>query len=136
MFWKWSHPLPGSRAFTKYVNTDPRINTDALKRYHDPLPIAPDEQNALWFKWYREFQMEPSIKQVHREYLFARDYAGISLLLVLGLGTLAFRQMESVTLATTYVAILLVQYLLVCRASRTHGVRFVTSVLACKASGG
>ena len=24
VFWKWSHPLPGSRAFTKYVNTDPR----------------------------------------------------------------------------------------------------------------
>lgn len=135
VFWNWLHPLPGSRAFTKYASMDSRIDRDALQQHQDPLPTEPDKQNALWFKWYREFQNEPGVKQVHREYLFTRDYTGISFLLILGLGPLALWQMESVKIVAIYVTILVVQYLLVRRAAHNHGVRFVASVLAYKASG-
>ena len=134
VFWKWKHPLPGNRAFTEYMSTDSRIDKEALRKHHDPLPTDRDKQNALWFKWYREFQNEASILQVHREYLFTRDYTGISFLLVIGFGFLAFWQMESFNVASTYLVILLLQYFLVRRAACNHGIRFVTSVLAYKAS--
>ena len=134
VFWRWSHPLPGSRAFTEYAKTDSRINADALRKHQEPLPTEPDEQNALWFKWYREFQNEPGVKQVHREYLFTRDWAGISFLIILLLGPLALWQMESIRVAVIYLAVLLAQYLLVRRAARNHGIRFVASVIAYKAS--
>ena len=134
VFWKWRHPLPGSRAFTEYASTDPRIDSDALRKYQDPLPTEPMRQNALWFKWYQECRNEPSILRVHREYLFTRDYATISFLLLFGFGPLALWQMESINVAGTYVGILVVQYLLVCRAARNHGIRFVTSAMAHKTS--
>lgn len=134
VFWNWKHPLPGSRAFTEYIQKDPRIDVEKLKAFADPLPEAPEKQNALWFKWYREFQNEPGIKQVHREYLFTRDYAGISFLSVVGLGALAFWQFEEPKIALMYLVILLLQYFFVRRAARNHGSRFVSSVLAYKAS--
>ncbi len=132
VFWKWSHPLPGSRAFSEYSATDTRIDTDALRKYQDPLPSEPDKQNALWFKWYREFQNEPGILQAHREYLFTRDWAGISVLAILLLGPLAYWQFGNLQAWGIYIAILLAQYFLVRRAARNHGVRFVASVLSYK----
>ena len=134
VFWKWSHPLPGSCAFTEYVSMDSRIDSDSLRNHQGPLPTEPEKQNALWFKWYREFRNELGILQVHREYLFTRDYANISFLVILGLGPLALWQMEGIKVVGTYLIILLAQYLLVRRAARNHGIRFVTSVLAYKAS--
>lgn len=134
VFWKWTHPLPGSRAFTEYINTDARIDKETLKKHHSPFPVGPDEQNALWFKWYREFQNEPSIKQVHREYLFTRDYTSIAFLLAITLGPLAFWQMDSAQLAGLYLVFPFGQYSAVRVAARNHGIRFVASVLAYKSS--
>jgi hypothetical protein len=134
VFWTWSHPLPASRAFSHYATTDSRIDAGALKKHQNPLPTEPDQQNALWFKWYREFQEEAGVKQVHREYLFTRDWAGIVFLMIFGLGALALWQMASIKVASIYVGILVGQYLLVRRAAKNHGIRFVASILAYKAS--
>lgn len=134
VFWKWSHPLPGCRAFTEHLDTDSRIDKDALQKYQAPLPTDPDKQNALWYKWYKEFEDAPAVKQANRKYLFTRDYAGISFVLIISFGPLALWQMASVGIAGIYFSILLAQYLLVRQAARNHGVRLVTSVLAHKAS--
>ena len=134
VFWRRSHPLPGSRAFTEYMHTDSRIDVTALQQYMDPLPTEPGTQNALWYRWYREVEEDTRIRQVHREYLFTRDYAGIAALLAGSLGFLSFWQLESMTIAGFYGVALLAQYLVVRRAAYNHGVRFVTTVLASKAS--
>ena len=132
VFWRWSNPLPGSRAFTEYASTDPRIDANVLLTFQNPLPTTPEEQNALWYKWYREYREEASIRQVHREYLFSRDYTGLSFILLIGLTPVAFWQVSSIGVATAYTVVLLLQYVVVRRAARNHGERFVTSVLACK----
>lgn len=134
IFWNWSNPLPGSRAFSEYMDRDSRIDGSHLREQYGPLPLEPDKQNALWFKWYREYQNEPGIKQVHREYLFTRDYACTALILAIGLGCLGLWQIESPTTSIAYIGILAAQYILVRRAAFNHGVRFVCSVLAYKAS--
>lgn len=33
VFWRWEHPLPGSRAFTVYIKKDPRIIALDLPRF-------------------------------------------------------------------------------------------------------
>ncbi|MYA95353.1 MAG: hypothetical protein F4X91_02960 [Nitrospinae bacterium] len=134
VFWKWRHPLPGSRAFTECASMDLRIDMDALLNYQDPLPTDPEKQNALWFKWYRGLQNEPGIEQAHREYLFTRDYTSISFLLIVGLGSLGLWEIEDIQIASIYLFSLVAQYFLARRAARNHGVRFVGSVLAYKAS--
>ena len=132
VFWRWSHPLPGSRAFSKHMHEDDRVDEDALRRHKDPLPTDPAQQNKLWYRWYRDVETDTRIRQVHGQYLFTRDYAGIAVLLALALGPLSFWQLESMRIAGVYCAFLVVQYLLARRAARNHGIRFVTSVLATK----
>ena len=135
VFWRWAHPLPGSRAFTKYMKTDSRVDVEALRRYQDPLPTDPSKQNTLWYRWYREVEGDIRIRQVHGQYLLTRDYTGIAILLLGSLGPLSFWQLESTVIAVLYSSALLGQYLLARRAAYNHGIRFVTSVLATKGGG-
>jgi hypothetical protein len=134
VFWRWNNPLPGSRAFSHIIRQDTRIDLTALQTAAGTLPTDPGEQNRLWFKWYREFQNEPGILQVHREYLFTRDWAGLAILLGLALVPLAFWQMERVQ-AWIMLTIIVVEYLLVRRSAKNHGERFVASVMANKSAG-
>jgi len=134
VFWRWSYPLPGCRAFSEYIHTDSRIDKSTIQRLHNLLPTLPYEQNALWYKWYREFQNEPSVIQVHREYLFTRDYAGLSFLMIIGLWPLSIWQYSSLSTIYMYLGVLVLQYLLVRWAARNHGIRFVTTVLSIKAA--
>lgn len=133
VFWRWRHPLPGCFAFTKYVASDPRIDSQALNQIDGSLPTDPEDQNRLWFKWYREFQNEPSVLQVHREFLFTRDWASLLVLMAVGLVPLGYWQM-GVAGGSIFAGLILIQYILVMIAARNHGVRFVTNVLACKSS--
>jgi len=133
VFWRWKHPLPGSYAFTNLMNADSRIDPDALLNFANPLPTDPVNQNRLWFKWYREFQEETSIKQAHREYLFARDWTGLAFLFLIFLLPLAAFQMTKFQVGILSI-ILLTQYFLVSQSARLHGTRFVASVLAYKSA--
>lgn len=133
VFWRWNHPLPGSYAFTEVATKDTRIDPEALEQTFGTLPTDPAQQNRLWFKWYREFQDEVGISQVHREYLFTRDWAGLAVLLAIALTPLAFWQMTDPR-AWLFTAVLVAQYLLVRRSAKNHGERFVASVLANKSA--
>ena len=133
VFWRWKHPLPGSYAFTKVAGKDTRVDPDALENAFGPLPTDPAQQNRLWFKWYREYQDEVGISQVHREYLFTRDWTGLVLLLCVALIPLAFWQMID-THAWLFTGFLVIQYFVVRRSAKIHGERFVASVLANKSA--
>jgi hypothetical protein len=135
VFGRWRNPLPGSRAFTTYLSQDPRINVARLSETYGPFPTDPRQQNAKWYALYKSVESDPSVVQVHREFLFARDYACLSAMMLIVLIPIAFPVFPSRAIAMTYGAILLAQLLLVARAARHHGVRFVTTVLAIKGAG-
>ena len=92
VFLRWNNPLPGSEAFSKHIKCDPRIDVKALEKSHEPFPSDPDEQNALWYKLYKSVESEPAVLQVHRAFLFARDYTSLSLIVGAVLGVVAFVQ--------------------------------------------
>jgi len=77
---------------------------------------------------------DSAVKQVHKSYLFTRDYSVFAVMLLLVLGPLAFFQFQSSTIALIYVGVLLLQFGLAVRAARVHGCRFVTTVLARKSA--
>lgn len=134
IFWRWTDPLPGSEAFSRLAAADPRVDMAALGAAFGPFPTTAKDQNALWFKLYKTVGDDPSVSHAHKEFLLTRDYAVLSLFMLLGLGGLAFYEMPLNT-ALIYSAGLVGQYLLVRRAARTHGHRFVTTVLALKGAG-
>ena len=135
IFLRWHNPLPASRAFSFYATRDSRIDLERLTYLFGPFPTDPQQQNAKWYALYKSVEPDPSVSQVHREFLFTRDYGCLSLLIGLVLGSLAFFSASSRAVAIAYGVVLLVQFLLVSRAARQHGERFVTTVLALKAAG-
>ena len=134
VFLRWRDPLPGSEAFTKHAPADPRVDLAALTAAIGPLPVTPRDQNALWYKLYKSVASDPAVGQVHRAFLFTRDYACLALFAFVILGIAGFAQIPSARTAFGWLALLAVQFLLARRAARTHGVRFVTTVLALKSA--
>lgn len=135
VFFRWRDPLPGAEAFTRHAQDDPRVDLAALQTACGPLPVTPREQNALWYRLYKSVEADPSVTQVHRAFLFTRDYACLGLCMCVVLGVAGFVQIPSTRTALGYFALLVAQFLLARRAARNHGVRFVTTVLALKSAG-
>lgn len=135
VFGRWRHPLPGSEAFTKHLRADPRIRAERLEQLFGPLPSDPQDQNSLWYEFLKSVETEPAVWQAHREFLFARDYSFLSLLMLLTFGTGGFFLISTLQVSLIYAALLVLQSLLTIRAARSYGRRLVTSVLALKAAG-
>lgn len=130
VFWRWRDPLPGCEAFSRHAGSDSRIDLTAIERAHGPLPTDPKQQNALWYRLYRLVGGEPAVTQVHRSFLFARDYTCISALILIVLGPIGLFEIPSLRTALIYIAMLGTQYIVARQAARNHGCRFVTTVLA------
>lgn len=130
VFWRWHNPLPGCRAFTELIGTDPRIDVPALKRKLGEFPQDPKAQNALWYRLYKEQSADMKITEAHRIYLLTRDMTAISALFVIlfSIGVVV----GSVNWKTPvlYTAGLIAQYFLIASAARNYGKRFVLNVLA------
>ena len=134
VFWRWNDPLPGSRAFTEVGPNDPRLDMTDLRRVLGELPVDPKAQNALWYKLSKRVEEVPMVLDVHRLFLFARDYACLSILFVLSLGPLAVWQLNRSAPSLIYWLLLLVQYLLARNAAANTGRRLVATVLAAHVS--
>jgi hypothetical protein len=132
IFWRWRNPLPGSRAFSKYGPRDSRVDMNRLRSIVGTLPVEPEEQNRVWYQQlYKKVKDELSVVQAHKRYLFYRDYAAISFLLAIVLPIICLWQHTPTPSVTIYTAIMVVQFLVICNAGRTSGIRFVTTVMAC-----
>ena len=74
----WKRPRPGSRAFSHYMNKDSTIDKLSIREKFDPLPVIPDQQNALWAGWLHEFENDARVRHTYGMYLFARDWSLIT----------------------------------------------------------
>jgi hypothetical protein len=132
VFWRWTNPLPGSRAFERaYLDADHRIAVDKLKAHLDgKFPRAAKEQNATWYRLYKTVQTEPEVAGTHYEYLLFRDLAWFTFVLgVLATITLMVNPIRRPELLA-YAGVAVVLYALFARAAFVRGHRFVRTVLA------
>ena len=135
VFWHWKHPLPGSRAFSVHANRDPRIDPVALQRLLGEIPSDEGEQNSAWYRMYKTVDSDDSVITAHKDYLFTKDYACLSVLMLVGLGGLGLMQMYNFWQVILYLGALAAQYLVVRFVAANYGRRFVTTVLALKSAG-
>jgi hypothetical protein len=129
VFWRWKNPLPGCRAFTVLMHTDPRIDVDALKAKHGSLPRSPKDQNVLWFQIYKKHAGSLTVSEGHRLYLLSRDMASISAVFAIAFSICAVFSSIQKEMAFFYFAFLLMQYLILSTSARNYGNRFVLNVL-------
>ena len=128
--WRLRHSLPGCRAFSCYMQGNPRIDPDVISERWGPLPEDPNAQNRLWYKIYRQHDQEASVKDAHQSYLLTRDLTALSVVFLLTFGPAAFVVAQDMLTAAYYVAALAALFLLASQAGRNYGGRLVTNVLA------
>ncbi|MGA2271584.1 MAG: hypothetical protein ABSH44_24230 [Bryobacteraceae bacterium] len=135
VFLRWRNALPGHRAFSEHAGADPRIDLAALAKLHGSgFPSDPVDQNRAWYRIYKTVEKEPSIHQVHRDFLLLRDYTGLCALFIVLYGSAGLYAIPSRKVGLLYVALLILQYVVVRQAASNYGIRFVTTVLAQKAA--
>jgi hypothetical protein len=130
IFMRRRDPLPGCRAFTHYAQQDARIDTQRLTQIVVNLPSEPREQNATWYRLYRAVQEDPAVIDAHRQFLFARDYATMMVMLALALLPLAVFLSDGARPVLVLGALFLIQTAIAIRAARVNGERLVCNVLA------
>ena len=135
VFLRWTHALPGHRAFTTHAPADPRIDLDRLKKaLGNKLPKNPEAENKAWYRIFKEVEVAPEVQHIHREFLFMRDYAGFSALFLVGFGVAALVLVQSWKVALIYCFVLLLQFIVVRHVAAIYGVRFVCTALAVKSA--
>ncbi|HTV54998.1 MAG TPA: hypothetical protein VMI06_08775 [Terriglobia bacterium] len=133
VFLRWHHALPGHRAFSEHAVRDPRIDVAALEKIcGGKLPTNPLEQNRTWYQMYKSIENDPAVRQAHRDYLFMRDYAGLSTVFIILYGAVGMLIIPSMRVGLMYLVVLAAQFVLVRQAACNYGARFVTTVLARK----
>ncbi|MGA8528804.1 MAG: hypothetical protein WB622_03760 [Acidobacteriaceae bacterium] len=131
VFLRWHNALPGHRAFSKYALDDPRIQIQVLQAVCAPdWPTTPKTENQKWYLLYRGVADRPPVRQVHRDFLLLRDYAGMAALMVPIYGGAATYTVESLRVAVVYGLLLMAQFLVVRHSARNYGISFVRTVLA------
>ena len=129
VYWRFRHPLPGSRAFSVYLDKDNRADPSQLIRHWGTFPDDPVDQNRLWYRIYKTVEKEIRVHEAHRAWLFSRDLTAYSILFLVFFGIATLFSDALWTVAQWYLVGLVAQYLLVMIAARTYGIRFVSQVL-------
>lgn len=130
VFLKWNDPLPGSEAFSLHAPADPRIDVASVESKFGPLPTEPRAQNVLWYRLYQQVRDIPAVSQISKNWLFARDYACVIVLLTPILAVIGIFQMPSTRNYMTMAALLVVQFLLASQAARNNARRLVATAIA------
>ena len=128
--WRWRHPLPGARAFSKFGPADPRVDMAALDRSYGPLPTDPGEQGALFYKIYSANTGHIGVLDAHKSYLAARDIGTINLLMFILLPAFAYWATGDLIRIGIYATVLLLSYGLMALAAQVYGTRLVENALA------
>lgn len=129
VFWRMRNPLPGCRAFSRFVSADPRIDGTVLVGKLGEFPRDPHEQNALWYKLYKKHADKLTVAQAHKVYLLTRDLTAVSAVFVcLFVFAAAFSE-ATLKIKFGYCMYLVLQYMITASAARNYGHRFVTNVL-------
>lgn len=132
-FWRLNNPLPACRAFSIYALKDDRVDFTRLETVFTPLPESAKEQNALWYRIYKNYQEEPIVKKSHKDFLLGRDMCAIGLLFLVFGGLLGILLISDTT-KWWYLIFTFLQYFILAIVTQNHGKRFVCNVLALETS--
>ena len=130
VYWRYTHPLPGSRAFSVHLKKETRADPERLVQQWGVVPNDPAEQNRLWYRIYRSVEKEIRVHEAHRAWLFSRDLTAYTVLFFVIFGIVTLVSYPLWPIGWWYLVGLATQYLTAMTAARNYGARFVRTVLA------
>jgi hypothetical protein len=132
VFWRWRDPLPGCRAFSKYLKEEDHIDERALAKNIGKFPSTPKAAGARWYDLYNLVRNRGNVIETHRKYLRYRDMAAMSAALLLIVPTCL--RVATGSFWWESLLLFLAQTLWAIWLCRLAGARFVTTVLAVHSS--
>ena len=129
IFLRSRNPLPGTRAFSSLIERDPRILRTELEAIYGQLLTSPDQQNALWYRIYKEKQKDPVVNHSHGKWLLFRDAFSVTLLILIPASVYTYVRSGLLVGICFLVAYLIIMVALWISARNTAN-RFVCNVLA------
>ena len=130
VFWRFNDALPGHRAFSEHAESDPRIDTAALKKKIGEFPQNPRDQNTCWYRLFQKYQSNVIVNDAHKRFLLFRDSSSLTLLIIVIAGIAAVSLGVSLGVLTFLVGGLAIQFLWLTLSARNTGIRLVQNVLA------
>lgn len=135
VFWRVKDALPGHRAFSELVGTDPRIDVTRLKqKCGGAFPASPADQNTFWYRLLHKHEEHPAVADAHRRFLALRDMATSALLLAVFLSLAAGILKVDAMFYPVLFAVLSIEYLILRVGAVNEAERLVCNVLAREAS--
>lgn len=129
VFLRWSDPLPGGEAFTRWIDADSRIDKVEIRRKHGPFPEDRAAQNRLWFKLFKVVDKEGSVEDASKHYLLCRDATFLSLFMGVSAVLMLVLHADSAWTMAGYSLLAALVSLAFWQAARMAGRRLVISVL-------
>lgn len=130
VFWRIRNVLPGHRAFSVYARKDSRVDIERLRAAVGGFPRSARDQNAAWYRLFKQVDGAPEVGQAHRHFLLFRDLAALSLILAATAPCAIYLSSASARAVLIAAGLLGSQYLATAIAARFHGIRLVCNVLA------
>ena len=132
VFWRIKDRLPGCRAFSVLAPREARIDQARLATLLPSSAMSPSEENALWYRWLKEFDDNVVVAESHRRYLALRESAVLLASLAAASPLLGFVPSHNWLGVLTLCALTTAAYGVTVYAARNAGERFVCNVTALK----
>lgn len=132
VFWRIRDRIPGCRAFSVLAPREARIDQAKLATLVPTSPMSPADENALWYRWLKEFEDNVVVAESHRRYLSLRESAVLLASLTVVSPLLGFVPPHSWPGALALCALAVGGYVVTAYAARNAGERFVCNVMALK----
>lgn len=132
VFWRWTKPMPGSRAFSVYGLKDPRVNLGNIAKKFGKLPTSSKDENIYWYKLYKKLRESGSevIENSNMRYVIYRDLCVMAAMLIAVLVPASYFYMGGIRSWLMYAGFMALQFVVLRIAAKNAGVRLVTNVLA------
>lgn len=130
VFWRLKNRMPAHRVFD--TQRDNRIDWPKIRTAGGVPTLSPQEQNALWYGWYKAHRDDPSILQSHKSYLAFRDLAAVAILSAPAPWFTAAIADMSIGGRLALVALPIIAWLMAALAARTKASDMMYQVLALK----
>lgn len=129
IFLRWSDPLPGGEAFSRWIDADSRIDKLEIRRKHAPFPEDRAAQNRLWYKLYKAVDKEGAVEDASKHYLLCRDATILSIFMGAITVAVLILYQDSASILIGYSLLTALISLSFWQAARMAGRRLVISVL-------
>lgn len=90
IYWRWGHPLPGSRAFNTEFLESADIDRQRLVSNIGKLPRSARKQDARWYELYNAVSSRANVLETHGKYLRYREMAAMLFLAMITVPAIEF----------------------------------------------